>query len=149
MLSSDEDEVIMFSQYLKWKNIKRKRNRYWINTSFIVLKQRGASVCDKELKIHPTLLQNCYLMSSGIFEVLVKMVASHITKQDTNYRNATKSVEKLLMTLRWGKREYKKFCKRRRFCIITFWYIRWKILYEGLYRRCLFPGSLVECEWVE
>lgn len=98
MSSSEEDEVIIFWQYLRRKS--RKRKRYWIHPSFNVLKKHGASICAEELKIHPTQFQNCYRMSPETFETLVNMVAPHITKQDTNYRDAINPSEKLLITLR-------------------------------------------------
>lgn len=99
MSSSDEvNEVVIMWQYLRRRN--RKRRRYWIHPSFQVLKNHGASICAEELKAHPTQFQNCYRMSPDTFSTLVEMLAPHITKQDTKFRDAITPQEKLLITLR-------------------------------------------------
>lgn len=99
MSSSDEDEVILLWQYLRRRR-NRKRRRYWIHPSFQVLKSHGASIYAEELRAHPTQFQNCYRMSPDTFSTLVETLAPHITKQDTNYRDAITPQEKLLITLR-------------------------------------------------
>ncbi|XP_050507699.1 uncharacterized protein LOC126885258 [Diabrotica virgifera virgifera] len=101
-MSSSEEDVIVAWQFLRRRQRKkRKMRRYWIHplNAFNII-HSPAIVLKEQLNLYPEKFKEYYRMNQASFRYLLEIVGPNIEKQNTNYRKAISSEERLLITLR-------------------------------------------------
>lgn len=93
---SEEEEILLWTLTLK----RRKSRRIWVHEINEKRKKLGENLLCKELESHEDRFYTYFRMSPGSFEDLHNLLKPHITKQNTRFREAISSRERLALTLR-------------------------------------------------
>ncbi|XP_034834262.2 uncharacterized protein [Maniola hyperantus] len=94
---SEEEEILLWTLTLK----RRKSRRIWVHEINEKRKKLGENLLCKELESHEDRFYTYFRMSPGSFEDLHNLLKPHITKQNTRFREAISSRERLALTLRF------------------------------------------------
>lgn len=103
---TEDDVVIAAAAFVVLSGKKRKRKNCWIRPSLQERAYGGGTSLMASLIADDKLtcgghFKNFLRMSSSDFEMLLNKIGPIITKQDTNWRRAITTKERLLVTLRF------------------------------------------------
>lgn len=93
-LSESEEELILL-----WSTTLKRRST-WVHDINKKRKKLGENRLCKELQSHEDRFYSYFRMTPDSFEELHNLIKPYITKQDTRFRDAISSKERLALTLR-------------------------------------------------
>lgn len=93
-LSESEEELILL-----WSTTLKRRST-WVHDINRKRKKLGENRLCKELQSHEDRFYSYFRMTPASFEELHNLIKPYITKEDTRFRDAISSKERLALTLR-------------------------------------------------